>query len=277
MADLETCDALGRDLRLKQNTDLKSVQRRPDGALIIGLSSAILLIIIALVISGSLVAFYNVPAILIVFLGTIAVTMISFNMTDLINAGIESLGLFLPKFQNEQDARDKAIRLAVLGKEQGILALDRVNAALASEPFLQRAVALVVDGNEGINLDSALSREIVEVVKNRERSVLVLRRISEVAPSMGLIGTLVGLIQLLGNLDSPSEIGPAMAVALLTTFYGAVLAYMIFAPLAAKLEDNIGKEALVNEIYKAGVVSISKQEPIHALEMYLNTEMKSDN
>lgn len=277
MADLETSDASGADLRLKQKARLKPVKRRPDGALIIGLSSAISLIIIALVISGSLVAFYNFPAILIVFLGTIAVTMISFNVNDLFAAGVESLGLFLPKVHDEREARTKSINLAVLAKEEGILALDKVNDTLTSEPLLQRAVVLVVDGNEGKNLDAALSKEIDQLAQNRQRSVLVLQRIAEVAPSMGLIGTLVGLIQLLGNLDSPSEIGPAMAVALLTTFYGAVLAYMIFAPLAAKLEDNIAKEALINEIYKTGVVSISQQEPIHILEMYLNTETKNNN
>ena len=78
-----------------------------------------------------------------------------------------------------------------------------------------------------------------EISQSRRTSVEVLRRLAEVAPSMGLIGTLIGLIQLLGNLNSPAEIGPAMAIALLTTFYGAVLAYMVFAPLAAKLEINI--------------------------------------
>ena len=91
---------------------------------------------------------------------------------------------------------------------------------------------------------------------------------------MGLIGTLVGLIQLLGNLNSPAEIGPAMAIALLTTFYGAVLAYMIFAPLATKLEHNIAMESTINETYKAGAISITKQEHIHDLEMYLDNNSK---
>ena len=89
---------------------------------------------------------------------------------------------------------------------------------------------------------------------------------------MGLIGTLVGLIQLLGNLDSPSQIGPAMAVALLTTFYGAVLAYMVFSPIAAKLDNNINKQMVVFDIYITGVLSISNQENIHLLKIYLESE-----
>ena len=87
---------------------------------------------------------------------------------------------------------------------------------------------------------------------------------------MGLIGTLIGLIQLLGNLNSPAEIGPAMAIALLTTFYGAVLAYMVFAPLAAKLEINIAAENTINQTYRRGAISITKQEHPHTLAMYFN-------
>ena len=110
-----------------------------------------------------------------------------------------------------------------------------------------------------------------EISQSRRTSVEVLRRLAEVAPSMGLIGTLIGLIQLLGNLNSPAEIGPAMAIALLTTFYGAVLAYMIFAPLAAKLEINISEENAINKTYRDGAIAITKQEHLHILEMYLDT------
>ena len=92
-----------------------------------------------------------------------------------------------------------------------------------------------------------------EISQSRRTSVEVLRRLAEVAPSMGLIGTLIGLIQLLGNLNSPAEIGPAMAIALLTTFYGAVLAYMVFAPLAAKLEINIAAENTINQTYRVAL------------------------
>ena len=88
---------------------------------------------------------------------------------------------------------------------------------------------------------------------------------------MGLIGTLVGLVQMLGNLDDPSSIGPAMAVALLTTFYGAILATMVFNPLASKLERNSDAEAMVNQIYAIGATSISRQENPRRLEMMLNT------
>ena len=98
-----------------------------------------------------------------------------------------------------------------------------------------------------------------------------MRKAAEVAPAMGLIGTLVGLVQMLGRLDDPTSIGPAMAVALLTTLYGAILANMLFAPLATKLERNATEEALVNQIYLTGLNSILRQENPRRLELQLNT------
>ena len=88
---------------------------------------------------------------------------------------------------------------------------------------------------------------------------------------MGLIGTLIGLVQMLGNLDDPSKIGPAMAVALLTTMYGAILANMVFGPLAAKLERNSGEEISLRRIYTLAVLSIVRQENPRQLELMLNT------
>ena len=93
----------------------------------------------------------------------------------------------------------------------------------------------------------------------------------EFSPAMGLIGTLIGLVQMLGNLGDPSTIGPAMAVALLTTFYGAVLANMVFLPLASKLERNSKEEALVSNIYLMGAASIGRQENPRRLEMLINS------
>ncbi len=103
-----------------------------------------------------------------------------------------------------------------------------------------------------------------------KKSAGVFRKAAEVSPAMGLIGTLVGLVQMLGNLEDPSSIGPSMAVALLTTFYGAILAHMVFSPLASKLERNSDEEALVQNFYLLGAASIVRQENPRRLEMVLN-------
>ena len=275
MSDSETINNLAVDQTSSSNPiKLRLPGRRLDATLIIGLSAGACLIVTALVLSGSLSAFYNIPAILLVFLGTLAVTMISFNFNDLISTLSEFIELLAPKHQKKSDTHANILDLAKYSRENGILALDKLNNSLVGEPFLQRTISLIVEGTNGQVLENILTKEIYEISQTRRTSVDVLRRLAEVAPSMGLIGTLVGLIQLLGNLNSPAEIGPAMAIALLTTFYGAVLAYMIFAPLATKLEHNIATESTINETYKAGAISIMKQEHIHNLEMYLDNNSK---
>jgi chemotaxis protein MotA len=97
-----------------------------------------------------------------------------------------------------------------------------------------------------------------------------LRKAADISPAMGLIGTLIGLVQMLSNLEDPSSIGPSMAIALLTTFYGAILSNMLFAPLAAKLERNSAEEALAAEMVLLGTTSISRQENPRRLETSVN-------
>ena len=250
--------------------DLKLSKRRPDSTLIIGLSAAVCLIVTALVLTGTLSAFYNIPAILLVFLGTFAVTMISYKSTDLARTLSECIELLAPKSANNSDACENILHLARYSKENGILALEKINNSISGDMFLRRAISLIIEGTNAEALEKILTQEMHEISQSRRTSVEVLRRLAEVAPSMGLIGTLIGLIQLLGNLNSPAEIGPAMAIALLTTFYGAVLAYMVFAPLAAKLEINIAAENTINQTYRRGAISITKQEHPHTLAMYFN-------
>jgi chemotaxis protein MotA len=116
-----------------------------------------------------------------------------------------------------------------------------------------------------------MRRDLQATLQRHAKGAGVLRKAAEYAPAMGLIGTLIGLVQMLGNLDDPSAIGPAMAVALLTTFYGAVLANMLLSPLAAKLERNSEDEALLNLVYLTAAVSMGRQENPRRLEMLLNS------
>jgi chemotaxis protein MotA len=101
--------------------------------------------------------------------------------------------------------------------------------------------------------------------------ILLMRKAAETAPAMGLIGTLIGLVQMLKNLSNPSQLGSAMAVALLTTFYGAVLSYMVFFPLASKLERNCREESLIQLIYLKTALSITQKENPRYLEITLNS------
>ena len=251
---------------------LSSKKKSFDFSLIFGLISAFSLIFGALLIGGSIASFYNIPAVLIVMLGTISITMVSFNFKEIQRTFIHASEMFYLTPYSKNNAISDVITLAQLGKDRGILALDELNEILEDRPFLQKSIALVVDGNDNIIVENTLRNEVLSIAEQKQKSVAVLKKAAEIAPSMGLIGTLVGLIQLLGNLDSPAQIGPAMAVALLTTFYGAILAYMVFAPISAKLENHFRKQIIILDIYLAGAISISKQENVHSLKTYLGVK-----
>ncbi len=239
--------------------------------MLIGLTSAFLLIGAAMTLGDSLRSFLDVPSVLIVLLGSFAVTMVSFSIGEVF-AVIPLLGRTLfPPTRDTRRACERALILAEIARRNGILALDHVLPQLDAEPFLQRSIAMAVDGTSPEKIEAMLGTEIEATSERLTRSANVLRRAAEVAPAMGLIGTLVGLVQMLANLKDPNAIGPAMAVALLTTFYGAVLAYMVFAPVAAKVDRNAADERQIQQIYMVAASSIARQENPRQLETLLNT------
>lgn len=242
-----------------------------DVATIGGVVGAFALIAAAMVIGGSPGSFINGPAILIVIGGTFLVTTVSYSLEEVARAQGLMVRVTLYQPNDPGQAALRVLRLADLARRKGVLALQDRLLELRRERFLHRAIALVVDGTPGEVLERVLSSELEAMIQRHVRSAGVLRRAGEAAPAMGLIGTLVGLVQMLGKLEDPSSIGPAMAVALLTTFYGAVLANMVFLPLANKLERNSSVEAMVNQIYATGVASIGRQENPRRLEIMLNT------
>jgi chemotaxis protein MotA len=132
-------------------------------------------------------------------------------------------------------------------------------------------MTMLVDGIAVEEIERNLTFETHAMMQRHVRSTGILRRAAEVSPAMGLIGTLLGLVQMLGSLNDPESIGPAMAVALLTTLYGALLANVVFLPLASKLERNSATELLINQIYILGSTSIGRQENPRRLELVLNT------
>ena len=242
-----------------------------DYATILGTLGGFTLIISAMILGGTPEAFLDIPALLIVFGGTFMVTMVSFSMKDMIKAQSVILKAMTYQQRKPADAALHITYLADIGRRHGALALEQYENEFRREPFLARALQLVIDGSPGSDVERVMMREAESTLHRHNQSAGILRRAGEVSPAMGLIGTLIGLVQMLGNLENPESIGPAMAVALLTTFYGAVLANMFFMPIANKLERNSTIEATVNQIYAQGAASIARQENPRKLETMLNT------
>ncbi|MFQ6018254.1 MAG: motility protein A [Kiloniellaceae bacterium] len=242
-----------------------------DVATLLGVAGAFAVIAAAMTLGGSPGSFVNVPAILIVVVGTFLVTTVSFTLDEVVRAQSVMLRSAVYHAEAPEDAARRMIYLADVARQHGVLRLQSTIKDLYHSRFLAQAVGLVVDGLPTEEIKRILDREIHATRERHMRSAGFLRRAGEVAPAMGLIGTLVGLVQMLGNLEDPSSIGPSMAVALLTTFYGAVLATMVFNPLASKLERISEVEWMVNQIYTIGAASISRQENPGRLEMMINT------
>lgn len=239
---------------------------------LLAMLAAFLLITGAILIDGSPLAFVNLQGVLIVIVGTVAVTAISFRFQEMITLP-GNIFVLLRHGQLDPSAEAlKVLKIAVEARKQNdVMMLDRLLPRLKSTPFLMKAIQLVVDGAQTDEIEQIMRRENSTASAKNMRAVDFLRRAGDVAPAMGLIGTLIGLIKMLGNLDDPSTMGPAMATALLTTFYGAVMAHLVFIPLAAKTEHCTSEEALVNNLYSMAATSIRRKENPRRLEMLLNT------
>lgn len=244
---------------------------RPDMATIIGLIAAFALIAAAIFTGGAPSSFFNMPSILIVVGGTSAVVLICFSLDEVINTARVLAKTLVWAMPAPRDAALQVVQLADLARRYGALHLQGPLQNAAGASFLYKGFSMAVDGVAGDEVEAVLAHDLQATIQRHQRSADVLRRAAEYAPAMGLIGTLIGLVQMLGHLEDPASIGPAMAVALLTTFYGAVLANMVFSPLAAKLERNSTQEALVNQVYLLGAVSVSRQENPRRLEALLNS------
>ena len=265
-----TISETGKDLRRGLGTTPEAAAATMDVATLLGVSGAFLVIGAAMVLGGSPGSFVDLPAILIVVGGTFLVTTVSFSLDEVVHAQRVMLRAVVYHAESPRTAALRILSLADAARRNGLLALENELNASHYSRFLAQAISLVIDGFPAAEIERILGRERHATSERHVRSAGVLRRAGEVAPAMGLIGTLVGLVQMLGNLQDPSAIGPAMAVALLTTFYGAVLANMVFHPLATKLERNSEVEAMVNQIYAIGAASISRQENPRRLEMTIN-------
>ncbi|MGF1605897.1 MAG: motility protein A [Rhodothalassiaceae bacterium] len=238
---------------------------------LIGLVAAFAVLITALALGGAPAAYFNLVGLLIVVAGSLAVTVISFSPEELVAAPATVWRLMT---EPREDAAETAVQLLELSesaRKDGILALQRALPGIEDDVFLTRAVQLVVDGANPDEIEHLLRREAAANATRETHAIDVLRRLGEVAPAMGLIGTVIGLVRMLGSLTDPNSIGPAMAVALLTTFYGLVLSQMVFIPLATKAERMAVEETLKNELCTLGAASIGRNENPRRLEMLMNT------
>lgn len=251
--------------------------RRFDPATLAGLFAAFGLVALAMAIGGSPHSFLDAPAMLIVLGGTFGVTLVSFSLEDVMRTYPIVAKTVVRNVSDPTLTAQKMIDIAMVARQRGHLAIEDAVSNEIGNPFGRRALQMVVDGQSPEDIEKILKQEIEEMTYRHYNGAGILRKAAETAPAMGLIGTLIGLVQMLGNLDDPSTIGPNMAIALLTTFYGAILSSMLFAPLASKLERNSEKETLNARLYMFAAASMGRQENPRRLEAQMNALLPPAN
>ncbi len=241
-----------------------------DLATIIGIVLSFGLVATAIVVGGSPLVFINLPAMLIVVGGTIGATLINYPLGHVLGVIGIIKNTFFAKSEDPSSIIEQFLDYANRARREGILSLEPLLKEV-NDAFLRKGLQLTVDGLEPQTIQEILETEISYLEDRHENSAEILSVMGSFAPALGMIGTVIGLVQMLQTMNDPSTIGPAMAVALLTTFYGTLLANLIFNPMAGKLKTKSKQEVLAREMVMEGILSISKGENPRIIAEKLNS------
>ncbi|MTI00104.1 motility protein A [Roseibium sp. RKSG952] len=229
-----------------------------DIATLIGIIGAFVIVITAVFIGGSFAQFIDLPAVLIVFGGASAATLVRFQLSDITTAF--KTGSRVALAGKSTTPRDLIAEIAHLGeivRKTGPLGLENVD---VSDPVLAKGVQYIADGYEQAFIRESMERERDLQLSRLSEGRRVFKALGDSAPAFGMIGTLIGLVQMLANMDDPAAIGPSMAVALLTTLYGALLANVVFLPLVDKLDAKFDADELNQTLIIDGVMQIRESK-----------------
>lgn len=185
--------------------------------------------------------FFDIASLMIVFGGTFASILVTFPLEEVVQAVRGGFKAFGTKRVLAQDVVNTMVRIAEISRREGLIALENVQTENA---LIRKACQLIADNAESGLIRGTVVIEIASMKRRHNVSISVFNRLGGCAPAFGLIGTLIGLVQMLSTLNDPSAIGPAMAVAIITTFYGALLANLLFLPIAGKLKARSMQEEL---------------------------------
>lgn len=236
---------------------------------IVGLVAGFTLIVMGIFNGGELINFYDVPSLLITIGGTIAATLVCYPLQQIV--GIASIGQksFFHKSIPPTELIEKIVGFAETARREGILALEQAVQEI-DDVFMASGIRLAVDGTEPELIQTILETELSFVDERHKAGAGIFDFMGQVGPAFGMIGTLVGLVNMLRALDDPSAIGPGMATALITTFYGAVTANLIYIPIAGKLKIRSAQESLQKRMIMEGIMSIQSGDNPRIVEQKLN-------
>ena len=239
-----------------------------DLATLIGLIGGFGIVVFAMTLGGSIGMFIDVPSVLIVLVGSFLVLMMKYNLGQFLGAGKTAAKAFMFKLESPEEVITLVVELADAARKGGLLSLE--GKEISSE-FLARGIALLIDGHDEDVVKTVLTKDKNMAVARHKSGAGVWMSLGDLGPAMGMIGTLIGLVAMLSNMDDPKSIGPAMAVALLTTLYGAILANMVAIPFADKLTLRMEEEELIKSMSIDAVLAIQAGQNPRVIESMLRT------
>lgn len=237
---------------------------------LLGIVSGFGLVIIAMSMGGGLSAFINAPSIMIVCGGTMGAVLINYPISDVLGVIKVAKNAFFSEEIKTKKIMEMLIEMSKVSRREGILGLEKTLKDI-KDPFFVKGMTLMIDGIEPAKLSELLDTEVEYIEERHRLGAEIFMTMGNFAPAMGMIGTLIGLVKMLMQMDDPSSIGPSMAVALITTFYGVILANLVFIPISGKLRTRSAKELAMKQLVMSGILSVQSGDNPRMLEQKLHS------
>ncbi len=235
---------------------------------LLGIVTSFGLVVIAIASQGNLNVFFNWQSILIVLGGTFGAVLVNYQLKDILKVFKVVKNAFFYSADELIDIVPRIVEFSRVSRRDGLLALEKYIDD-EEDTFLAEGLRMIVDGIDPITIKEVLENEIDYLSERHRIGYELFEAMGNYAPAFGMIGTLIGLILMLKSLDSPSKIGPAMSIALVTTFYGAILANVVFLPIAGKLKERSNFEILKKQMIMNGLLTVQQGDIPRVVEQKL--------
>lgn len=239
-----------------------------DIATLIGILVSFGLVIVSIMMGGEGAWFVNAPSVMIVCGGTMGATLLAYPLGDVLSVFNVAKNVFMQKSQSASELIPLISGFAKKARQEGILSFESQLGEI-EDPFLVKGIQMAIDGMESSAIDDVMTTEITYLEERHRLGSEIFTTMGTFAPAVGMLGTIIGLVQMLMQMEDPSQIGAPMAVALLTTFYGTLLANLLFLPVAGKLKTRSKQEILLKQMVIEGVLSIQSGDNHRVVEQKL--------
>jgi chemotaxis protein MotA len=246
----------------------KTKEERLDIATLIGILVSFSLVIISILVGGDGSWFLNPPSLMIVGGGTMGATLLAYPLADILSVFRVAKNVFMHKSAVVSELIPLISDFAKKARQEGILSFESQLEEI-EDPFLVQGIQMAIDGMDSSSIEDVMTTEIIYLEERHRLGSEIFSTMGTFAPAVGMLGTIIGLVQMLMQMEDPSQIGAPMAVALLTTFYGTLLANLVFLPVAGKLKTRSKQEVLVKQMVLEGVISIQSGDNHRVVEQKL--------